>query len=34
LYIPGGLGGARTEDQILIKKDSYISFTNSKKIYY
>ena len=35
LYIPGsGLGGARTEDQILITKDSFIPFTNSKKIYY
>ncbi len=35
LYIPGqGLGGARTEDQILITKDSFIPFTHSKKIYY
>ena len=33
LYIPG-LGGARTEDQILITKDSFISFTHSKKRYY
>ena len=33
LYIPG-LGGARTEDQILVTKDSFISFTHSKKIYY
>ena len=33
LYIPG-LGGARTEDLILIKKDGYKSFTNSKKINY
>ena len=33
LYIPG-LGGARTEDQIMITKDSFIPFTHSKKISY
>ena len=33
LYIEG-LGGARTEDQIVIKKDGFISLTNSKKYYY
>ena len=35
LYIPDqGLGGARTEDQIMITKDSFIPFTHSKKISY
>ncbi|MHA1490064.1 MAG: M24 family metallopeptidase [Promethearchaeota archaeon] len=33
LYIPG-LGGARTEDQIVIKKESFFSLTESKKYYY
>ncbi|TFG03194.1 MAG: aminopeptidase P family protein [Promethearchaeota archaeon] len=34
LYVNPGLGGARTEDQILITKNSYIPFTHSKKMYY
>ncbi len=33
LYIPG-LGGARTEDQVVIKKEGYLSLTHSKKYYY
>ncbi len=33
LYIPG-LGGARTEDQIVIKKNGYFSLTHSQKYYY
>ena len=33
LYIPG-LGGARTEDQVVIKKNGFKSLTNSKKYYY
>ncbi|MFX0186708.1 MAG: M24 family metallopeptidase [Candidatus Hodarchaeota archaeon] len=33
LYIHG-LGGARTEDQILITSDSFISFSHSNKIFY
>ena len=33
LYIPG-IGGARTEDQIVIKKESFFSLTESKKYYY
>jgi len=33
LYIPG-LGGARTEDLILIQKESYKSLSNSKIYYY
>lgn len=33
LYIEG-LGGARTEDQIVVKKDGFISLSNSKKYYY
>jgi len=33
LYIPG-LGGARTEDQVVIKKEGYLSLTHSKKFYY
>jgi len=33
LYIEG-LGGARTEDQIVIKKNNYISLTESKKFSY
>ena len=33
LYIEG-LGGARTEDQIVIKEDGFTPLTNSKKYYY
>ncbi len=33
LYFPG-LGGARTEDLIVIKKDGFESLTHSKKFYY
>jgi len=33
LYIPG-MGGARTEDQIVITKDGYISLTHSQKCFY
>ncbi len=33
LYIPG-LGGARTEDQVVIKKNGYLSLTHPKKYYY
>ena len=33
LYIEG-LGGARTEDQVVVKKDGCISLSNSKKYYY
>lgn len=33
LYIPG-LGGARTEDQVVIKDDGYIILSNLKKYYY
>lgn len=33
LYIPG-LGGARTEDQVVIKKDGFVSLTETEKYYY
>ncbi|MHA1821210.1 MAG: M24 family metallopeptidase [Promethearchaeota archaeon] len=33
VYIPG-VGGARTEDTILITSDGYLSLNNSKKYYY
>ncbi|MFX1339408.1 MAG: M24 family metallopeptidase, partial [Promethearchaeota archaeon] len=33
LYIPS-LGGARTEDQVVIKKEGYLLLTHSKKYYY
>ncbi|TFG07122.1 MAG: aminopeptidase P family protein [Promethearchaeota archaeon] len=33
LYIQG-LGGARTEDQVVIKKDGYTSLTGTQKFYY
>lgn len=33
LYIPS-LGGARTEDQVVIKNEGYLSLTHSKKYYY
>jgi len=33
LYIPG-LGGARTEDQVVVKKDGFISLTETDKFYY
>ncbi len=33
LYIPG-LGGARTEDMVVIKEDGFISLTKSEKYYF
>jgi len=33
LYIPG-VGGCRTEDQIIIKKDKFVSLTHTEKFYY